>query len=55
MHPDGAVVNSTATAASNAQAPRITITISAITGKAVSSSGGVVYDIDTGKSEEIDF
>ena len=31
------------------------ITISAITGKAVSSGGGVVYDIDTGKSEEIDF
>ncbi|MFL2749736.1 MAG: histidine phosphatase family protein [bacterium] len=31
------------------------ITISAITGKAVSSSGGVIYDIDKGKSEEIDF
>ena len=31
------------------------VTISAITGKAVSSSGGVVYDIDSGKLEEIDF
>ena len=31
------------------------VTISAITGKAVSSGGGVVYDIDSGKSEEIDF
>ena len=31
------------------------VTISAITGKAVSSGGGVVYDIDSGKSVEIDF
>ena len=31
------------------------VTISAITGKAVSSGGGLVYDIDSGKSVEIDF
>ena len=31
------------------------VTISAITGKAVSSGGGVVYDIDSGKSVAIDF
>ena len=31
------------------------VTISAITGKAVSSGGGVIYDIDSGKSEEINF
>ena len=31
------------------------VTISAITGKAISSGGGVVYDIDSGKSVEIDF
>ena len=31
------------------------VTISAITGKTVSSGGGVVYDIDSGKSVEIDF
>ena len=30
------------------------VTISAITGKAVSSGGGVVYDIDSGKAVEID-
>ena len=31
------------------------VTINAITGKAVSSGGGVIYDIDSGKSEEISF
>ena len=30
------------------------VTISAITGKAVSSGGGVVYDIDSSKAVEID-
>ena len=31
------------------------VTISAITGKVVPSGGGVIYDIDSGKSVEIDF
>ena len=31
------------------------VTISAITGKTVSSGGGVVYDIYSGKSVGIDF